>query len=349
MDRKGFYAVLEISERAGEKEIKAAFRRQVKLYHPDKNSDPEAQAIYLKINEAYHVLTDPEARRAYDSDSSGGADFIPCSCCGRHPRQPRFILFDEDGVLKGGVYCRPCASKQQFLSAVKNWTVLFKNPLRTWRALHNNYRLNGMPDNRNFEILMQNAAAFRHEKRTALARSLAEQARKFAKEPDERLRINTFLSALPETPGIRERNFWIIGWPDALRVYLPVFMAAIVGLVVLTTPYLRSILHSGPSRIVDYKPQEVMPVAFDPSNMSQLFHTTAKQTPAYQAPCSDCGIIAQLPEQTTVRITGIVPDYAWVQVMTPDGTVVFVRTKSLEKGIGKAPMPYNSKILPPKR
>lgn len=49
-----------------------------------------------------------------------------------------------------------------------------------------------MPPENNYSILMQNAAAFRQEKRVDLARSLAEQARKFAKEQNQRVKINIF-------------------------------------------------------------------------------------------------------------------------------------------------------------
>ena len=93
-DKKGYYAILHVDETAGEKEIKDAFRREVKLYHPDKNPAPDAAAIYLKINEAYQVLTDPDARKAYDNVPDAAADFVPCCMCGRHAHQPRFIFFD---------------------------------------------------------------------------------------------------------------------------------------------------------------------------------------------------------------------------------------------------------------
>ena len=121
-DKKGYYAILRVDETASEKEIKDAFRREVKLYHPDKNPDPAAGAIYLKINEAYQVLSDPDARKAYDNVPDSAADFIPCCMCGRHARQPRFIFFDTgESVLQGGVYCRPCASRRQFKVAMKIW------------------------------------------------------------------------------------------------------------------------------------------------------------------------------------------------------------------------------------
>ncbi len=349
-DKKGYYAILHLSRTASEKEIKDAFRREVKLYHPDKNPDPKAKEIYLKLNEAYQVLTDPDARKAYDNVPEASAEFIPCCRCGKHARQPRYIFFEENGTMHGGVFCRDCASKQQFRSAAKIWKQFFSAPVQSWSSLKNNYSFKHMPPEENFSVLMQNAAAFRKEKRVDLARSLAEQARKFAKEQTQRVKINIFLNALPEVPRRKEPDFWEIRWTDTLRVYLPLFLCLIVGLVMLTTPYLHELIrpqHQA-SRISDYKPQNVVPLKFDLLDETQLYHTVAPQTSAYQAPYTDSGIISSLPEQTTLRITGYVPKTDWLQAMTPYGMVVFVRGKELKKGIGKAPMPYNSKILLPK-
>ncbi len=347
-DKKGYYAILHLSQDADEEAIKEAFRREVKRYHPDINPNPNAKEIYLKLNEAYQVLTDPDARKAYDNIKHGPAEFVPCCRCGKRARQPRFVLFEEFGVQHGGVFCRDCASKQQFRSAAKIWKKFFSAPVKNWTSLKNNHSFKHMPAKDNFNILMQNAAAFRQEKHVDLARSLAEQARKFAKEQNERVKINIFLNALPETPRYSEPDFWKTGWTDTLRVYLPLFLCLIVGLVMLTTPYLHELIRPEPERIRDYKHQNVVPLRFDLLNEKQLYHTVAPQTSAYQAPRSDSGIISLLPAQMTLRITGYVPKSDWVQAMTPHGLVVFVHTKDLKQGIGKEPLPYNSKITPPK-
>lgn len=348
MDRKGFYAILKIPESAGEKEIKAAFREQVKLFHPDKNSSSEATEIYLKLNEAYHVLTDAEAKRAYDNTSSDGADFIPCHSCGRHSSQPRYILFQEGDVFTSGVFCRPCASKQQFRSALKNWRSIFTHPIGSWQSLKNNFAVGEKPPARNVEILLQNAAAFRHENRIDLARSLAEQARRLTDDPALRQRAGAFLDALPDTKRRKENDFWKVRWMDALRVYLPVIILAVIFSVSFSAPYIRDTLFVKKVNFVDYRPINLTPVAFDVFNEELLYHTTQLNTPGYQAPCLDCGIIELLPEQTTVRVTGLLPNTDWIQVMTPLGKILFLRKHLLTKGIGKHPLPYNSKITPPK-
>ncbi len=62
-----FYTELGVSRNAADKDVKTAFRRLARRYHPDVNSgDPEAEARFKRVNEAYQVLSDPKTRRDYD-------------------------------------------------------------------------------------------------------------------------------------------------------------------------------------------------------------------------------------------------------------------------------------------
>ena len=62
-----YYKVLGVSKGADEKEIKAAYRKLARKYHPDVNpNDPKAEAKFKEVSEAYEVLRDPEKRRKYD-------------------------------------------------------------------------------------------------------------------------------------------------------------------------------------------------------------------------------------------------------------------------------------------
>lgn len=64
---KDYYKVLGVKRDANEKEIKQAFRKLAKKYHPDANPDnPNAEARFKEINEAYEVLSDAEKRKMYD-------------------------------------------------------------------------------------------------------------------------------------------------------------------------------------------------------------------------------------------------------------------------------------------
>lgn len=67
MAGKNYYDILGIKKDASEKEVKQAYRRLARKYHPDVNpSDKSAEAKFKEINEAYEVLSDKEKRRKYD-------------------------------------------------------------------------------------------------------------------------------------------------------------------------------------------------------------------------------------------------------------------------------------------
>ncbi|HCV27064.1 MAG TPA: molecular chaperone DnaJ, partial [Dehalococcoidia bacterium] len=62
-----YYIELGVPRNAADKEVKAAYRRLARRYHPDVNSDdPDAEARFKRVNEAYQVLSDRKTRRDYD-------------------------------------------------------------------------------------------------------------------------------------------------------------------------------------------------------------------------------------------------------------------------------------------
>lgn len=78
MDKRDYYEVLGVSKDASEKEIKSAFRKLAKKYHPDVSKEPDAEAKFKEAQEAYAVLSDKEKRSKYDQfghaafDQNGG-------------------------------------------------------------------------------------------------------------------------------------------------------------------------------------------------------------------------------------------------------------------------------------
>jgi molecular chaperone DnaJ len=72
--RKDYYQVLGVAETATVNDVKKAFRRLAKQYHPDRNpNNPQASERFKEINEAHDVLSDPEKRRKYDQLRRYGA------------------------------------------------------------------------------------------------------------------------------------------------------------------------------------------------------------------------------------------------------------------------------------
>lgn len=66
MEKRDYYEVLGVSKNASDDEIKSAFRKLAKKYHPDINKDPDAPAKFKEAQEAYAVLSDKDKRSKYD-------------------------------------------------------------------------------------------------------------------------------------------------------------------------------------------------------------------------------------------------------------------------------------------
>lgn len=70
--KRDYYEVLGVSRDASADEIKKAFRRLARQYHPDVNKEKGAEATFKEINEAYEVLSDDQKRAAYDRYGHAG-------------------------------------------------------------------------------------------------------------------------------------------------------------------------------------------------------------------------------------------------------------------------------------
>ena len=80
MEFKDYYKLLEIDRTATAVDIKSAYRKLARKYHPDVSKEPQAEARFKEIGEAYEVLQDPEKRAAYDQLGDrwrAGQEFTP--------------------------------------------------------------------------------------------------------------------------------------------------------------------------------------------------------------------------------------------------------------------------------
>src|ERR1700744_3273717 len=68
--RPDYYAALGVDKKASAEEIKKAYRKLAREYHPDRNpGDKSAEARFKEISEAHDILGNPEKRKAYDAGS----------------------------------------------------------------------------------------------------------------------------------------------------------------------------------------------------------------------------------------------------------------------------------------
>ena len=73
--KRDYYEVLGVSKGATDEEIKKAYRKKAKQYHPDLNpGDKTAEAKFKEANEAYEVLSDKDKRARYDQFGHAGVD-----------------------------------------------------------------------------------------------------------------------------------------------------------------------------------------------------------------------------------------------------------------------------------
>ena len=188
---KSLYDNLQVPTNATQNEIKAAYRRLAKEYHPDVNRSPEASARMSEINHAYEVLSDPAKRSAYDTSqrvSSSLEDEIKdaetahasavafaqrasCQGCGRFDHTLRITVFPYVFSIlimsfkrgEAGIFCESCRSSKSIKWGAISllfgpwgvpWGIIW-----TVQSLIANLRKGNLPKEENKSFLLQLAWA----------------------------------------------------------------------------------------------------------------------------------------------------------------------------------------------
>lgn len=102
MAKKDYYEVLGVDRNASEKEIKTAYKRLAKKYHPDVNKSADSGSKFKEIGEAYQVLSDPQKRAAYDRLGHAAFDQAARSGFGQTGFGEQYAGFDLGDIFGGG-------------------------------------------------------------------------------------------------------------------------------------------------------------------------------------------------------------------------------------------------------
>jgi curved DNA-binding protein len=99
MEYKDYYKILGLPKTATPKEIKAAYRKLARKYHPDVNKgDAKAEARFKEINEANEVLSDPAKRQRYDTLGSDWQSYRPPPGAGRPGAGGGRVIFEDQDL-----------------------------------------------------------------------------------------------------------------------------------------------------------------------------------------------------------------------------------------------------------
>ena len=347
-DPKGYYAILGLSPGADIHAIKTAYRSRVMRVHPDRNGSSRAREEFQRLMEAYAVLKDVVRRAEYDTtgqeclddDDEPAADAvlpIACGSCGSVTAQPRyvayhtvrsFLVWAKTGRLEG-IFCRVCADRAAVRASIISWLWGWWSPpglLLTPLALLRNLFGGSKPRRENARILIRQGRAFLARGEVELARSLAMQAARFARTPDDRARVEDLFHAASDgdDPRRRLRSRWRLGGGVFLAQALPLVALPVtvaVFFLIATRPWDQPVSTSGS-------------IAMRPPAIGEIRHVAVEGLKVRLAAGPGSPVVTLLDRFTTVEVTGETESPEWVRIRTPGGVDGFVEARSLYAGSG---------------
>lgn len=346
-DPKGYYAILGLDPGAEASAIKTAYRARVKSVHPDRNASARARDEFQRLMEAYAVLKDVVRRAEYDTTGQdcvsdddeltvAGPIPIACGSCGSLTAQPRYVVYHtvrsflvwaKTGRLEG-IFCRACADRAAVRASIVTWLWgwwslpgLLLTPLALLRNLFGGSK----PKRENARILIRQGRAFVARGELELARSLAVQAARFARQPDDRARVEDLLHATRDANDNRRlKGRWSLGGGVFLAQALPLAalpLTAAVFALIATKPWDLPVSTSGS-------------IAMRPTNVGEIRHVAIEGLKIRMAPIAGAPVLTLLDRFTTIEVIGDTDTPEWVRIRTPAGVDGYVEARSLYAGSG---------------
>lgn len=347
-DSQGLYAILGVGPLADAAEIRAAFRKKVKLVHPDFNPADDSPQRFQTLTNAYRILRDPTMRSRYDTGGYALAplsavdyeddepDPLPCSRCGKVTAQPRYLVFHRvksflwrarRSTIRG-IFCRDCADrtviKASTLTWLQGWWAV-DGPWRTVQALWINLTGGERPQPENLRVILHQAHAFLSLGETDIAWSLAAQADPFATNAKDRAAIVEIRDeAGPPTRRLRDRWSRLNG--AAVVQALPLAALALAVIVAAAVPLLQSQTDNVTAGITVHAPKA-----------GEVRHVAVELLKLRQGPAVDAPVLEILDRFTTVKVVATAAGGEWTHVIVPSGASGFVPARYLFAGAGEEP------------
>jgi hypothetical protein len=347
-DPRGYWAALGVGPLASTREITAAFKAKKRNLHPDNDPGESAAREFLVATEAYRVLRHQATRKDYAAQCLWQAPAFapepsdpvpaPLSCwrCGQITAQPRYLIFHRvTGIIWtarrhriAGIFCRDCADRTAIGASTMTWLLGWwapMGPLLTIIALLRNAAGGTRPRPENYRVLMHQARVFLDRERHNTVRTLAKQARRFAKTPDEQRSAESYLAIVGRDEN-RQPSGWGrfsgVGLVQGLSVAAVLF-AGITAAAILT---LR-----GSTVAVS------APIVLEPVKAGETRYVAVDALELRQSPKPDATILLLLDRFTTVQVLGAEPGGIWARISVPNGVAGYAETRYLFGGDGHNP------------
>lgn len=378
-DPKGYYTALGVSYNADEAVIKQSYRDRAKILHPDHNTNKNALEDFQKLSVAYDVIKDEELRLIYDllAQAYPRENFPDMTALKVYKNQKdeedvfirTFNLRQVVGKIVKYSYSENneiCNYKEAQAAVLQtsliNWTLGWWNvkaAVLNVKAIIKNIKSINANRQENFTLLVHNAIAYYQDGKKEQAHLSALQAGEYANSYQKGL-LNKFITLLKSSI-----NQKIPDWNYNLLKLLQMIIPGIIVLSVLgslTTKvitdsdlnkrfsktneiayYQQVRFRTGGQTVDDVIVAKIIDIPVDPQDTNMLYHTN-RSVKVMHGPSDNFDVMTKLNARKTVRMTGYSPDKVWYRVMVDDGTMGFVRSEYLNRGIGQK-IPDDSKVF----